>query len=530
MSGSKSVISLSSRLPARGGTPGELADRAQRAQRRADRELAARHEAERLLESKSLELFAANQRLTWLNGELEVRVEARTRELNDARHAAVHVGETDHLTGISNRLHYSEQLEWSMAKTRASGRATGLLLVDLDGFKLVNDTYGHRHGDRLLIEIARRLNAMARRNDHVARIGGDEFAIIIEGADARSITIAAERFRAVFEQPLTFDGVTVQPRGSLGLAICPDHCSDAVDLQRFADLALYKSKNEGHNEVVVFEMRYLRAYEYRQRMEAELRLALAGGAIDLVYQPIVSVETGAIEGLEALARWTDSNGDEISPDYFIPLAEQCGLIRGVGRSLLEKALLETKPWLDQGLISRVSFNVSPLELVDEFFSDTVLATLKKVGLPPHCLLLEITEGMVIQNLVSVQAVMTRLHARGIKFALDDFGCGYSDLSTLRKLPICVLKIDRSLLVDAETDQAARVILRSVVSLCRELGILSVGEGAETEAQLEILRTIGCDLVQGFVSGRPGTVARMETILRGAEGGALSVPPRHSNIA
>ena len=285
----------------------------------------------------------------------------------------------------------------------------------------------------------------------------------------------------MFDPPVTIDGVTIHSGGSLGLAIGPDHCNNALDLQRFADLALYRSKSDAKGEIVEFQTAFLHAYEYRQRMEAEFRVALEGGANDLVYQPIVNLRTGQVEAVEALTRWSDSNDAEVSPAYFIPLAEECGIIRGVGRTLLEKALLETRPWFDSGRVERVSFNVSPLEFLDEGFADAVMATLQRVGVDPCHLLLEITEGVVIQSLGLVDAVMQKLRACGVKFALDDFGCGYSDLSTLRQLPICVLKIDRSLLVDAEIDHAARIILRNVVSLCRELGIRSICEGAETTA-------------------------------------------------
>jgi diguanylate cyclase (GGDEF)-like protein len=395
------------------------------------------------------------------------------------------------------------------------GRATGLLLVDLDGFKLINDTFGHGHGDQLLIAIAGRLKAIARRDDLVARIGGDEFAIVIECDDAAQIIAVAERFRQVFTRELTIRGVTIHASGSFGLAIAPIHCDNAVDLQRFADLALYKSKKEAKGEIVEFETRFLHAYQYRQRMEAEFRVALDGGGIDLAYQPIVDLTRGTVEGLEALARWTDSSGAEISPAYFIPLAEECGIIRGVGRTLLEKALVESKEWIDRGRIDRISFNVSPFEFLDEGFTDAVLATLEKTKVAPRHLLLEITEGAVIQNLALVERVMGSLRASGVQFALDDFGCGYSDLSTLRKLPISVLKLDRSLLIDAENDVAARIILRNVVALCRELRIRSICEGAETAAQLRFLREIGCDSVQGFASGRPSSPAAVEAFLRPA---------------
>ena len=394
---------------------------------------------------------------------------------------------------------------------------TGLLMIDLNGFKQINDSYGHRHGDQLLVATANRLRAVAADTGIVARIGGDEFAIILDGDSVDAILTQAHRFRSIFDREVTIDGVTINASRSFGIAIGPDQASNAIDLQRFADLALYRSKGEGKGAIVLFEPQFLHAFEHRQRMEAEFRVALEGNAIDLVYQPIVDLRTGRVEAVEALARWTDSSGTEISPAYFIPLAEECGIIRGVGRTLLEKALIETRPLFETGHIDRVSFNVSPLEFLDPAFSSAVIATLQRVGVPARHLLLEIAESVVIDNLALVQRVVKRLKRRGVKFALDDFGCGYSDLSTLRKLPICVLKIDRSLLIDAEHDRNARIILRNVVSLCRELGIRSICEGAETDAQLAFLRDIHCDLVQGFATGRPAPLGAIDSMRASSEG-------------
>lgn len=513
MSGLKSVVPLNNRPPAFDGTPEELVERALRSQRRAERELAARHEAERLLETKSIELFAVNQRLTQLNVELEARVEARTKQLDDARKEAVRIGATDHLTRIANRLKYSVYLETSLTHARAHQSAVGLLLVDLDGFKLVNDSYGHRHGDQVLIAIADRLQDLARTSDLVARIGGDEFAIVIVAEDSVAIAAIAQRFRDAFERPVTVHGITIEPRGSFGLAVSPDHSDEAADLQRYADLALYKSKSAALGEVIIFETAFMQAYEHRQRMETEFRVALDLGKFELNYQPIINPLSGKIEAVEALARWTDSLGVKISPDYFIPMAEECGIIRGVGRSLLKKALSETGPWLREGLIGRVSFNVSPVELLDPCFTSAIMEALAKANVQPSHLMLEITEGAVVQNIDLAALAMARLGSLGVAFALDDFGCGYSNLSTIRKLPISVLKIDRSLLVDAVTDRAARVILRSVVNLCRELDIRSVCEGAETEAQSAFLREIQCDSIQGYASGRPQCALELERTIR-----------------
>lgn len=512
MSASKSLASARSDGSRAERVTADPQARVERLRRRAEREHAAREEAERLLENKSLELFAANQRLTQLNAELEKRVDARTRQLDNAHKTAIKKGSTDYLTGIANRLEYSRHLERSLSQPASGNTATGLLFIDIDGFKLVNDTYGHSHGDQMLITLARRLKEIVRSNELVARIGGDEFAVILQGADAGSMAIAAERFRRIFERPITIFGVTVSTSGSMGLAVSPDDCTTAIDLQRFADLALYRSKKQGRGEVVAFERTFLQEYEFRQRIEAEFRGALSENAIDLHYQPIISLRTGRIEAVESLARWTDSRGAEISPAYFIPLAEQCGIIRGVGNNLLEKALIETNDWILEGRIDHVSFNVSPLELLDQGFAEAILSSIDGAGVHPRHLVLEITEGAVLKNIVQAEQVMNRLRAKGVEFALDDFGCGYSNLASLGKLPISMLKIDRSLLVDAGGDTAARVILRHVVALCKELAIKSICEGAETDEQISLLREMDCDAVQGFASGPPLPAPELEATL------------------
>lgn len=489
-----------------------MEDRLRRLELRVAREHMARTEAERILESKSLELFAANQGLLQLNAELEERVRLRTEELDLARRSALELVESDHLTSIPSRFCFSRTLEESLERTAGNGRLIGLLLIDIDDFKLVNDTYGHGHGDILLKEIAGRLRAIARRGELVARIGGDEFAVILEASARGSLESAAERFAAAFRLPVTILGVPLQTGGSMGLAISPEHSTSGADLQRFADLALYKVKARGGGGLAVFERSLLDSYQRRQRIENEFRAAVASGGIDLSYQPILSLASGRIEAVEALARWSDSHFDEINPCVFVPLAEQCGLIREVGRTLLNKALGQTKDWVDRQLIDKVNVNVSPIELLDDGFAEDVLAALEQNQFDAGRLVLEITEGVVLRNVSLAKTVMTRLCDRGVTFALDDFGVGYSNLSSLTRLPISVLKIDRSLLLDVETDPSAQVIIRNIVALCHDLGVRAVSEGAERAGQLNFLRSIGCDSVQGFLCGRPVNAALAEAML------------------
>jgi diguanylate cyclase (GGDEF)-like protein len=474
----------------------------QRLERRAARERAARREAERLLESKSRELFAANQALVRLNAELEGRVEDRTRDLDAARAAAVAALETDHLTCIASRHQYSTRIEDAVARANRGECAVGLLLIDVDEFKMINDTLGHTYGDELLVILSERLRRAMRDTDLVARIGGDEFAVILEGPDAATITKSARRLLRVFDAPITASGVTFQCSASVGLAVAPDHTRSTVDLQRYADLALYKVKRAGGRGIATFSRALLRAQESRQRMEADLHDAIAHDACEIRFQPIVDVATRRPVMVEALARWTDAGGTAVSPEIFIPLAEQCGLIRRLGKQLLRKSLRAAKPWIAAGLIERVSFNISPVELLDRNFERAVLRAIREEAFPANRLVLEITEGVVLHNLEAARKVMLGLRAAGVAFALDDFGSGYSNLSYLRDLPLAALKIDRALILDLETDRAAQAIIRNTVSLCRDLDISVVCEGVETTGQLAFLETIGCHRAQGFLFYRP----------------------------
>lgn len=518
MSGSKSIVSLDTARVGRTEAGAESDDRLRRLQRRVEREHAARHAAERLLESKSLELFELNQRLLQLNLRLEERVSERTEELDQARKAALELVDTDHLTGIPSRSRYARHLTVSLARAASGGSLTGLLLIDIDNFKFVNDTFGHNYGDQLLITVAKRLHERTRHHEMVARIGGDEFAIVLEGPDRSSLVNAAERFHQAFRSPVSVLGVTLRSSGSLGLAVGPTDTNCSADLQRFADLALYKVKAAGGDGIAVFDRSLLDAYENRQRIEGELREALVGSGFSVWFQPIFDIVSGQIESVEALARWSNGLGRQIEPDVFIPLAEQCGLISELGRQLLRKALRQSKEWVGTGLVPKLNFNVSPLELLHDGCAEGILRILDEEAFSAGHLVLEITEGAVLQNVGGAVKVMNRLRRHGIAFALDDFGSGYSNLSSLRRLPISFLKMDRSLVVDLERDDAAKIIIRNVIKLCHDMGIRSVGEGVETTEQLHFLREVGCDAAQGYLCGRPGSAEDVAaTLLQHAKG-------------
>jgi diguanylate cyclase (GGDEF)-like protein len=475
--------------------------------RRLERERTARREAERLLESKSLELFELNKQLLAFNAELEARVHGRTAELEAARAAAFAMLHTDYLTGVGSRVRYREAL----AQAISSRDPVGLVLIDLDGFKQVNDTFGHQVGDALLCDVAERLKALLAGDDLVVRIGGDEFALLIKRSNRESIEAGARTYKEAFGGWVTLTGHTVPRRASMGMAIAPDDVDNSADLQRFADLALYHAKYRGGGDFAVFEPDMLIAYEERQRLEVAFRQAVRNDDIEAWYQPIVEIGTGQVRAVEALARWRDDKGRYIGPDIFIPLAERSGLIQELSEKLLAKALVQARPWVERSLIKRMSFNVSPLDLLKAGFADRILSALDISGFPAANLMLEVTESAVLDDVEAAITTMRSLTSEGIQFALDDFGSGYSNLSYLQRLPISILKLDKSLL-SGSSEGAADVIIRHMVALCRQLGMQCVCEGVETSDQAEFLKSVACEYGQGFLYHRPASAPATERLL------------------
>ncbi|GGK45882.1 bifunctional diguanylate cyclase/phosphodiesterase [Salinarimonas ramus] len=405
----------------------------------------------------------------------------------------------DALTGLPNRTSLRERLDERLAEATRHDRPFSVLCLDLDRFKIVNDTMGHHAGDVLLCQVAERLRQVVRREDHVARIGGDEFVLVCpDGAEGSGAEALARRIVAALAEPFLIADQTIAIGVSIGIARGPQDGAEIDDLLKAADLALYRAKADGRNTWRAFSPEMDAAHLERQMLEIELRHALARGEIALAYQPIVDIETGAVTAVEALCRWTHPRLGPISPARFIPLAEETGLIAALGEYVLDAACRDAASWETP---VRVAVNVSAMQFARGDLHASVVAALSRTGLPADRLELEITESALMDG----PAVLDLLHGLrrlGVRLAMDDFGTGYSSLSYLERFPFDKLKIDGSF-VKKITRPETDAIVRAIVGLGDRLGMTITAEGVETEEQLRLVRDVGCGEAQGFLLGRPG---------------------------
>jgi diguanylate cyclase (GGDEF)-like protein len=422
------------------------------------------------------------------------------------RHLAMH----DPLCGLPNRIFFGERLEAVIEEVRQGRPPAAVFYIDLDHFKEVNDTLGHPIGDELIRNVTLRLSRTLRGDDLVARLGGDEFAVISSvGSEPDKMMTLAQRLIATICAPYLINKQTIVIGASIGIAAIEKKSGDAADIMRYADIALYRAKNEGRNRACVYDAAMDAALSSRKLLEADLRHTIENGALKLLYQPLVNNSGATIVGVEALCRWTHPQRGPISPAEFIAIAEHSGLINELGQWVLRRACADALSWPN---IS-VAVNVSPLQFRRSDFYDIVHRILKETGFDPTRLELELTESTLIGNAETAEATMIRLKALGVRLALDDFGTGYSSLQYLRRFPFDKLKIDQSFVSSIEKAADAAAIVHAVVSLGRGLGMKVTAEGVETADQHLFLRAAGVHSMQGYRFGKPMTAADVSARLQ-----------------
>ncbi len=406
----------------------------------------------------------------------------------------------DALTGLLNRAHFTEILHQNVTRLERYGAQFALMFLDLDHFKAVNDTFGHPMGDKLLVEVSARLRAIVPVGSFAARLGGDEFAILIP----KSITVedmealAQQMLKSIVE-PFEFDGEKMSVGVSIGMAIAPRHGTRPDQLLRNVDLALYRAKEGGRNSYKVFETGMDSQARERRALEFDLKFALENKELELFYQPLMGTEENNPVGFEALLRWNHPIRGRISPAEFVPIAENTGLIKSIGEWVIREACRTAASWPSQ---LTIAVNLSAPQFDKDRIVDVVTSALAETGLAPHRLELEITESLLIERPDDVLATLMRLKEIGVSIAMDDFGTGYSSLSYLLKFPFDKIKIDKSFISAIDQDKAACDVLRTIGSLGKTLGIRITAEGVETQEQVNFLRAIACDQLQGFFFAKP----------------------------
>lgn len=426
-------------------------------------------------------------------------------ERKRAEQRLVYLAHHDHLTGLANRTLFRERLSHARARSRRDKRKLAMMFLDLDRFKSINDSLGHEAGDAVLREVAKRRRHAVRDQDTVARLGGDELAVLLEDvADKKEAAMIAERVLEVVREPITVDRDQLVVTTSIGIAVSPDVWDTTADLVSSADEAMYLAKERGPGNYFMFG-----DDRSRTRAEDELKHALRRDELVLHYQPLRSARTNRVVGAEALLRWQRPDGVLIPPADFVPFLEETGLIVEVGARVLKMACTEASSWLKiKGEHQRVSVNLSAVQLERDDLSATVMSALADSKMDAECLELEITESVLMRDTARAQATLFALKSRGVRIAIDDFGTGYSSLAYLHRFPVDTLKIDRSFVKQIGDGGNGAAIVGAIIGLAHKLKIEVVAEGVETEQQLELLKNEGCDLIQGFLLGKPEPPAHL----------------------
>lgn len=455
--------------------------------------------------SHHLALKAAYQEICSLNTQLEARVSERTQQLTDAHYRLREAEAYDPLTGLINRSTFIQQVDiaLSLSKTQPD-EAFALLIMDCDRFKVINDALGHLVGDELLQEIAKSLSRLVRQNDHFAHLGGDEFAILLTSInDIAPVVNVADRILAMLVQPFCFRGYEIFVNVSIGLVLGDSSYDHPEQLLRDADIAMYRAKASGKGQYQIFDSAIDGEALRRLEIETDLHRALKQKEFRAYFQPIVDLATGTIAGFEALVRWQHPTRGLIPPDEFLPIAEESGLICGIGRLVLEEACHQLQTWRQEGFSALMMYvNLSAQELSQPILIQEIDRILAETQLPASAIKLEITESAMIQDLQTTILILNQLQERGIRLSIDDFGTGYSSLGQLQSLPVNTLKIDRTFTQRLDGTSETLGLVPVILGIAQVMDMDVVAEGIETEQQLSQLRELGCRYGQGFLFSKP----------------------------
>jgi diguanylate cyclase (GGDEF)-like protein len=435
-------------------------------------------------------------------------------------HQALH----DALTGLPNRDLFRDRIDQAIRASRRSGESAVVMIMDLDHFKEINDTLGHHMGDLLLEEVARRLSRTLREADTVARLGGDEFGVLLplvtKSGDA---AVVAQQLLLELREPFMLDGMRLEIDASVGIALHPAHGDDVETLQQRADIAMYSAKQSGRG-YAIFEPELDRHSPRRLALAGGMRQAINDGQITLYYQPKADLRTGSVVGVEALARWNHPEFGIVGPSEFVPIAEQTGLITPLTSFVLDAALCQIRQWKDAGLELSIAVNLSARSFLDTHLAVEIPRLLNKWAVDASQLELEITESMLMTDPARAEATLDRLSQIGLTLSVDDFGTGYSSLANLKRLPVDVIKIDKSFVMEMAVDASDAAIVRSTIDLAHNLGLRVVAEGVESEDAWRQLESLGCDYAQGYYLSRPLPAEAATRLIRDRGTARPATPP------
>jgi len=435
-------------------------------------------------------------------------------ELNKQKNALSYQASYDYLTNLPNRVLFQDRLKQSIYKASRNSEKFALFFIDLDKFKEVNDTFGHEYGDKLLIKVAKRLNDVLREEDTLARLSGDEFIIIMNNLkEFHSASVLAQKVIDILEVPIGVGGEEIFISCSIGISIYPQDSSDEKELLKYADIAMYRSKNDGRARYHYYVEEMNQEVVARAQMQTKLRKALEAKEFIIYYQPQYNIQTDTIVGVEALVRWKDEENKIITPDKFLPYAQEFGMIVAINRQVMRMAMLQAAEWHARGLyFGSLSINISIEQVEDRNFVGLIQSLLYDTKCNPKWIVLELTESQIMKNPKTAIAILQQLNGLGIKIAIDDFGTGYSSLSYLKYLPISELKIDRSFIKDIPANKDDMAIVESIIAVAKTLNLELIAEGIETEEQKEFLLSKGCNKIQGYLYARPMEAEKIDKLL------------------